>query len=160
MKIDFKEEQRFTQWWLWLILIGIAIVPIYGGYKEFLLGDGVDRESSQIIGLLMYTLIGFGMIVFFLLVRLRTEIDEKEIRMRFLPLVKKSVNWTEVKTAKVVNYGFVGGWGVRFWTKYGTVYNTKGKMGLALELTNGKRFVIGTQKPDELRKILENRPTV
>ena len=141
-------------------MFSIAIVPIYRSYKVFFLEDGFDREFSQNMGLLSYALIHFILIAFFLLVKLRTEIDEKEIRMRFLPLAKKNVNWSEVKAAKVVNYGFVGGWGIRFWTKYGTVYNTKGKMGLAIELTNGKRFVIGTQKPDELRRVLENRTSL
>jgi len=29
MKIEFKEEQKFTQWWLWLILIPIGILQIF-----------------------------------------------------------------------------------------------------------------------------------
>ena len=54
------------------------------------------------------------------------------------------------------DYGFVGGWGVRMWTKYGTVYNTKGSKGLLVELNNGKTFVIGTQKEDELKMFLKD----
>ena len=35
----------------------------------------------------------------------------------------------------------------------------KGNKGLAIELLNGKNFLIGTQKPEELTTILEkNRP--
>ena len=30
MNIVFKETQKFSQWWLWLILIGIGILPILG----------------------------------------------------------------------------------------------------------------------------------
>jgi hypothetical protein len=59
---------------------------------------------------------------------------------------------------KVLNYGFVGGWGVRLWTKYGTVYNVKGNIGLAIELKNGTKFLIGTQKEIELRSFLEKIP--
>ena len=75
--------------------------------------------------------------------------------MHFFPLVKKRVNWKEIKTAEIVNYGFVGGWGIRLWTKYGTVYNMKGNKGLAIALTDGNKFLIGTQKPEELTAILE-----
>ena len=44
----------------------------------------------------------------------------------------------------------MGGWGIRLWTKYGTVFNIKGKKGLAIELYSGKKFLIGTQKEIEL----------
>lgn len=53
---------------------------------------------------------------------------------------------------KVINYGFVGGWGIRLWTKYGTVYNVSGNKGLFIKLKNGKTMVIGTQKSQELEK--------
>lgn len=55
----------------------------------------------------------------------------------------------------LVNYGFVGGWGIRLGTKYGTVYNTKGNKGLFILLNNGKKYCIGTQKEDELREIIK-----
>ena len=35
-------------------------------------------------------------------------------------------------------------------------YNVQGRMGLALELKNGKKLLVGTQKPDELRSFLTN----
>jgi hypothetical protein len=85
--------------------------------------------------------------------RLKTEIDQNEIRMSFFPFVKKRVSWSEVESAEIVNYGFVGGWGIRLWTEFGTVYNTKGNKGLAIELFNGEKFLIGTQKENELDKI-------
>lgn len=70
--------------------------------------------------------------------------------------MRKSVEWEDVKQAKVVDYGFVGGWGIRFGTEYGTVYNIKGKKGLAIELNNGKKFLIGTQKEEELNEVLQS----
>lgn len=78
--------------------------------------------------------------------------------MSFFPFVRKKVNWNEIKNIEVINYGFVGGWGIRLWTKYGTVYNMKGNKGLAIELNNGKKFLIGTQKETELRKFMEKMP--
>ena len=93
----------------------------------------------------------------FWFMRLKTEIDQNEVRMSFLPFVKKRVNWKEIKNIEIVNYGFIGGWGIRLWTKYGTVYNTKGNKGLAIELLSGKKFLIGTQKETELNKIVENK---
>ncbi len=79
---------------------------------------------------------------------LKTEIDLNEIRFSFVPFVKKRIKWSEIKKAEVVNYGFVG-WGIRLSFKYGIVYNIKGNRGLAIELRDGKRFVICTQKEAE-----------
>ena len=85
-----------------------------------------------------------------LAMRLHTEIDADGIRIRFFPLTKRAVKWSEVKRAEVVNYGFVGGWGIRLWTSYGTVYNTSGNKGLAIELKDGKKFLIGTRREGEM----------
>ena len=155
MKIEFKEEQKFTQWWLWLVLLGIGILPFLGIYKRKILGDIFGDEPMSDFGFIIFCVIIFGVIAMFWFMRLETEIDQNEIRMNFFPFVKKQVSWKDIKNAEIVNYGFVGAWGIRLWTKYGTVYNTKGNKGLAIELLNGKKFLIGTQKEIELTKIVQ-----
>lgn len=155
MKIEFKETQKFNQWWLWVILIGIGIIPIYGIYKQLILGENFGNNPTSDLGLVFVSVIIFSIVGLFGFLRLKTEIDENEIRMNFFPFVKKRINWREIKSVNIVNYGFVGGWGIRLWTKYGTVYNTNGNKGLAIELTNGKKILIGTQKETELNKIVE-----
>ena len=47
MKV-FVEEQRFTQWWLYLILL----LPIFILLVEFKLNNGTDSVASLIVGLL------------------------------------------------------------------------------------------------------------
>ncbi|MEI6866527.1 hypothetical protein [Flavicella sp.] len=86
--------------------------------------------------------------------KLTTEINITEVKIKFVPFLKKNVKWSDIKKSEIVNYGFVGGWGIRLGTKYGTVYNTKGKTGLVIELNNGNKFLIGTQKEDELKRVL------
>lgn len=155
MEIAYKEEQRFTQWWLWLILIVIGFRAVSGIYKHFIPGEKLGDKSMSDFGLIVFCALIFGLIALFWLMRLKTEIDQNEIRMNFFPFVKKRINWKEIKNAEIVNYGFVGGWGIRFGTKYGTVYNTKGNKGLAIELLNEKKILIGTQKETELKKMVE-----
>ncbi|WP_235982495.1 hypothetical protein [Gelidibacter maritimus] len=159
MEMVFKEEQKFTQWWLWLILIGIGILPIIGIYNQLIVGDGFGNDPMSDFIFIVFCLLIFGLIAVFWFMRLKTEIDQNEIRMTFIPFLKKRVNWKDIKNAEIVNYGFVGGWGIRLGTKYGTVYNTKGNKGLAIELLNGKKFLIGTQKETELNKILDKKAT-
>jgi len=155
MNIVFKEEQKFTQWWLWLIFIGIGIIPLYGIYKQLILGEKFGNNPMSDLGLILFCLFIFGIILLFWLMRLSTEIDRYHIKMSFFPFLKKHIKWSEIKTANIINYGFVGGWGIRIFTKYGTVYNIKGNKGLAIELLNGKKMVIGTQNETELKLFLE-----
>lgn len=155
MKLAFKEEQKFTQWWLWILLSGIGLIPIYGIYKQLILGEKFGDNPMPDIGLIIFFLFVFGIIAFIGSMKLTTEIDQYDIKIHFYPMLKKQIKWSEVKHVEVVNYGFVGGWGVRFWPKYGTVYNVKGTKGLAIELLNGKKFVIGTQKENELNLFLD-----
>ena len=46
------------------------------------------------------------------------------------------------------------GWGIRFGPS-GRAYNTMGKIGLQLELKNGRKILIGTQKKEELKEIIQ-----
>jgi len=155
MKPVFKEEQNFTQLWLWILLTGIGLIPILGIYKQLILGEKFGEKPMPDIVLILFSLLVFGIIAFIKSIRLSTEIDKNEIRIHFYPLLKKQIKWNEVKHAEVENYGFVGGWGIRFWPKYGTIYNIKGNKGLVIELLNGKKLVIGTQKESELKLFLE-----
>jgi hypothetical protein len=154
MKIEFKEQQKFTQWWIWLLLIGLGAIAVYGIIQQFLFGIDFGDKPMSNIGLIIFTLFVFGFIYFNWYMTLITEITNEGIKVRFVPFVKKEIKWNELKSAKIVNYGFVG-YGIRLGSKYGTVYNMNGNKGLAVELNNGKKFVIGTQKELELKKVVE-----
>lgn len=134
-RIYFQEVQKFTRWWLWLLLFAIGALLFY-----------VQANLGPII------LIAISLL--FLSIRLITRIDETGIHYRFFPFVKKDYSWNEIASARVIDYGFVGGWGVRLFTPYGTVYNVRGSKGLAVELKEGGKFCLGTQKPVELKKVL------
>ena len=155
MKIIFKEVQKFNQWWIWTILISIGLLAIYGLYKQLIVGENFGNKPLSDQGLLLFVLIILIVIVLFKFIRLITEIDQTEIRMRFFPFVKKTIQLNDIKTMQVVNYGFVGGWGIRLWTKYGTVYNIRGNKGLSIELNDGSKFIIGTQKPTQVKDTIK-----
>ncbi|WP_394750554.1 hypothetical protein [Spongiimicrobium salis] len=152
----FKEIQYFRQWWLWLILLGIGIIPTLGIYKQFVLGETFGSHPMSNIGLLVFACIVYGFIGLFWCMRLRTEINSSGIHFEFLPFVRKSILWEHVEKAELIDYGFVGGWGIRWPTAYGTVYNVKGRKGLAIQLKTGKKMVIGTQKEKELLVFMEH----
>lgn len=136
----FIESQKFTQWWIWIFLLGIGMFLFY-----------VQSNLGPII-LITVSLL-------FLFMRLDTRVDARGISFKFFPFVKKEFVWSEISSARVVDYGFVGGWGIRLYTSYGTVYNVKGSKGLAIELKDGKKFCLGTQRPEELQNILSFKPS-
>jgi len=155
METEFKETQRFSQWWLWLLLLSILIYEYYGAYKQIYMGEAFGDNPMPDSSLMIPVAVVTAVVLLFLFVKLTTTIDASGIKMYFFPFKKKKISWDEVKNVTVLNYGFVGGWGVRLWTKYGTVYNIKGNKGLFVELKNGNKFLIGTQKEEELAKVIE-----
>ena len=153
MKINFKEKQKFSQWWLWSILFGIALIPLYGIYKQIIKDEIFGNNPMSNMGLIIFAIGVFGLINFFWYMTLSTEVDNIGIKIHFKPFVKRTIKWNEIESVEMVNYGFVG-YGIRFGSKYGTIYNTSGNRGLAIELINGKSFLIGTQRADELHRIV------
>lgn len=151
----FQEKQKFTQWWLWVILIGIGLLKIGLLYQQLILGETVGDNPMPNAVLVVFALITFAIIALFLLMKLKTSINKEYIEVSFYPFTTKKVYWHQIEKATVLKYGFIGGWGIRFWTKYGTVYNVKGNKGLAIQLKNGDKFLIGTQKATELKSFLE-----
>ena len=152
----FKEKQRFNQPWILILLALFGCIPIYGIYKQLYHGEYLGNNPMSDKGLIVFAFLCFSLIGLFLIMKLEIEIDDNEIKMRFFPFVRKTIKWKEVKSVEVIKYGFVGGWGIRTGTKYGTVYNTRGNIGLKLELLNGKKLLIGTQKQNELKEIIEH----
>ena len=146
----FKEEQKFRQVWLWGIILGLPIL-----LSIFLLSESFGDTPLPTNDLIIVLLLPWASVLLFWILNLRTEINREGITIQFFPFRKKRIGWDEVDSAEVLNYGFVGGYGIKMWTKYGTVYNVDGKMGLALQLKNGKRICIGTQRAEELRRFIK-----
>jgi hypothetical protein len=155
LKIEFKEKQRFIQWWLWVLLFGTGTVPVLGIYKQIIHGEKFGDNPMPDPALLIFAFCVFALIALFWLMQLKTEIDQDEIRINFFPFVKKRIPWREIKRAETLDYGFVGGWGIRLGTRYGTVYNISGRTGLAIELKNGRKLCIGTQKGAEIKTVVD-----
>ncbi|WP_194850817.1 hypothetical protein [Nonlabens antarcticus] len=145
-EIIFQESQKFKQWWLWLIIIFTSIIIIISAVAA-----AVEYPSTISTIVIVCSLFGvMGMIVLFYIMKLTTIITREKISVQFYPILKREWNWSDLKMAKVIDYGFVGGWGIRLWTGMGTVYNIKGSKGLHIK-TDSKEYVIGSQKEEELR---------
>lgn len=159
MKV-FKEEQCFTQTWLIILLLISVLVPIGIIINEY------QKEKSNMSTSEMILIISLMIICILpvFLFKLKTKIDEIGIHYQFFPFhfSLKTINWKQIKTAKVRTYdpiGEYGGWGLKggfFWSKKrGKAINISGDIGIQLELTNGKKLLIGTQKKKDASSVLE-----
>jgi hypothetical protein len=153
--IIFEEEQRFTQWWLWLLLGGILLIPIYGIVQQLVLKEPFGDQPMSDLGLIIFFIGMLAFCCFFWWMRLQTTITKYQVTINFPPLAKKRILWSDVEQAQIVKYSPLIGYGLRIWTPHGTVYNVKGNRGLFLILKNGKKYMIGTQRPKEVEDIIK-----
>jgi len=142
---SFRESQNMFA--LWLLLI---ILPIFGYqvYQDINNPIGILKNPGIIITGIV--LIGL------MLLRLKTNYTSEGIYIVFIPFVwKKFIPWDTVSYAYVRTYGIsdFGGWGYRF-GKDGRAMTAKGNQGLQLVLKDSSKILIGTQKPEEVQKII------
>lgn len=157
MKV-FIEEQRFTQTWLLVVMGFSLLVPIYVIINEYL-NENSEMTTNEFIGTIGGIILVTAIIFIF---KLTTRIDEKGIHYKFFPFhwSFKIITWSEISMAFVRNYdpiGEYGGWGFKGgWSKSkGKALNVSGDIGIQLELKNGKKLLIGTQKENEAKSVLE-----
>lgn len=159
MKI-FKEEQHFRQTWLIVLLFISAILPLAMMLKKYLKEDSTlsTQEFVITIGII---LVSISLIFFF---KLTTRIDEIGIHYRFYPFYfkVKTIPWNAISKVYVRTYYPIseyGGWGIRggfFFNKgKGKAVNVSGDIGIQLLLKNGDKLLIGTQKKEEAKRVLE-----
>ena len=156
----FKEEQRFTQTWLIVIIVISLIVPLAIILKE------IDKLSTSEIIISIGTIILASGLIF--LFKLTTRIDEKGIHYKFFPfhLKFKTVFWNDIENAYIRTYDAIseyGGWGIRggtLWYKAkGKAINISGNIGIQLELKDGKKLLIGTNKKEQAQDVLSTYKT-
>ncbi len=161
MKV-FVEEQRFKRW----ILISVMVIPIVAGIIPLAIDTKEIPElySDGFWGLTITFVTVILVFIFILSIRLRTKINEQGVYYQYFPnhFSEKFISWYDInkcstRKSKLRSFGS-GGYGYRrcfFGKNKGLVMNLGGKYGIQLEMKNGKRLLIGTQKISEVKKVLE-----
>lgn len=159
-ELVFEEKQRFTQWWLWLVILGLNGLMIYGVVTQMFFGIPFGDHPMPSGGLLFTTMVMFAVTGFMFMIHLKTEITTDVIQARLFPfhIWKQVYKWEDIEKAYVRKYNALtefGGWGLRFgWPGKGRAYNIKGNMGLQLQFKDGSRLLIGTSRPDVLAEAI------
>jgi len=151
----FHEKQQFRQWWLIALLsftIGGIILNIYNKTEGF---RDLESYNLQVITLLITVII----IASIFILELRTKIDSKGITAKFapFPFFKRHYDWSEIDKIYVRKYSALreyGGWGIRGFGK-AKAYNVSGNYGIQIVTKENKQFLIGTQKPKDVERVLK-----
>jgi hypothetical protein len=160
-KVYYKEEQKFNQFWIWLILFFVAGLWIWQLVQQVFMGIpfGNNPAPDVVVYLIgLFPIAGFWL---FMTMTLVTIVDEEGVHYRFRPFQKK---FKVIKPADIIRYEVkkyspikdYGGWGIRFGiSSKGDAYNVRGNDGVWFELKNKKKFLIGTQNPVSLKSAME-----
>ncbi|MDL2290366.1 DUF6141 family protein [Paludibacteraceae bacterium OttesenSCG-928-F17] len=158
--IEFREKQRMTQWWLWLLMIGINIPFIYGIYHQIFMGEPWGNNPMSDTGLIIAAAFIFLFTLVLLFSFLETVITKHGIYVRYFPFhIKfKYYDWNEISKVEIKNFNAIrnfGGYGVRYKKGMKASYILGGNKAILIELKSGKEFMIGTQKPEETEQVLK-----
>jgi hypothetical protein len=150
--VAFEEVQPFDQLWIWVMLgIELAILVIA------LLMTGQPLWTIAMgLGVMTLTMAMMSSL------KLYTRIDSFGVHFRMTPFHfrEQTISWEEIDQIHVRKYSPIleyGGWGIRF-GKSGKAFNVRGTYGIQVVKKNGKRILIGTQRPDEAARHLGTHP--
>jgi len=155
----FHEEQRFTQWWVWLIIL-VGIAPAwYIWWKQVVLREASGSDpTSEWTACIVWLGAGVLLPVFLASMRLVTQVRHDGIYLRFIPFHWRWVRIEpeRIKGVQARTYNPLleyGGWGIRYGAR-GKAYTISGNRGVELEFANGRTLLIGSQRAEELASVI------
>ncbi len=156
--VVFREEQYFD----WRVYAVIALLGV-------LTGLGLLRGRAWSLEFALGLVIGLAllMIVIVFLLHMTTEVTPAGVHVWFgwAPTYRRIVSIGTVRSIEVVTYRPIadyGFWGIRARRDGDRALIARGNRGVRLELTDGTRLLIGSQRSEALAMALEHtlRPGV
>jgi len=149
--VIYREEQYFD----WRIYAFIALAEMLTGLS-LLRG----RAWSLDFGLGLAIGMGLVLVVIILLLHMTTEVTPSDLRVWFgwLPTYRRSVPIESIRSVEVVTYRPIaeyGFWGIRSGRDGERALIARGNRGVRLELTDGSKLLIGSQRPELLAATID-----
>ncbi len=131
----------------------------YGFIQQVFFGIPFGEPAASDMVLLFSVLLSlfFAIVLMglFFFSNLKTIVKKDGIYVKYFPfhLKFRKFEFSEIKEYYIRKYSPIleyGGWGIRFgFSPRGMAYNVYGNMGMQLILEDGRKVLIGTQKPNE-----------
>ncbi|RIW13928.1 hypothetical protein D0X99_13975 [Algoriphagus lacus] len=147
----FKETQRFKQIWIWAVLVGVTAISLW---ELFFIESSKPTESW---GKALPLVILFLVFALLLNLKLKIRIDSESLKFSFYPIIReRKYQFEDIDSMELIEYNGLleyGGWGIK-WNLNSWSYTTGGRHGILVK-TGNKKFLLGTHKPEEAKKALE-----
>jgi hypothetical protein len=154
MNALYTEEQAFRQKWLWALLLGMAVLGVVAVSMAPPPGRPVPTWAKPVIVVAMLALMAL-----FAWIKLVVTVEPGLLRVHFFPFRRREVRLAEVRSWQVVTYQPIrdyGGWGIRYGgAERGWAYNVSGDRGVLVEYLDGRRLLVGSQRPEALAAALD-----
>lgn len=130
---------------------GVLMAWIFGAFLVLETGIAIATRGHPIV----VATVVLSLVTWFLFHALTVEIDREHLHARFGPgLIRRRVPLREIRSASVVRNRWYYGWGIRL-TPHGWLWNVSGFDAVEVAFADGRRFRIGTDRPDELCAAIE-----
>jgi hypothetical protein len=155
----YHEEQRFGQWWIWILVVVPAGLAWWPFIAQIIGGEPVGQNPApDWLVLVIWLFIGIGLPVLFGLAALVIEVRPGLVLVRFRPFSRRSIAIGDVERVEARTYSAMkeyGGWGIKGWSKQNVAYNVSGNRGAELTLRDGRRIMLGSRRAEELAEVIE-----
>lgn len=145
----FQEAQRIGRIWIWgitIMVIGIVLSSIF-------LSSGTSLDWGIVFPIGILALVN----ILLFKMELKTRIDQDSLSFSYFPFIKeRKYHFEEIDSMELIEYNGLleyGGWGIK-WNFDSWSYTTGGKHGILVK-TKKKKFLLGTQKPAEAQKAID-----
>ncbi len=164
-EVIFRESQKFGRFSLWMTagitIIGLAIVAIYLGIRQFGLIDATSGQVQHTIpawAVVLLVAIFVGVAWLMHASRLVTEVRSSGLYIQFFPfhfsfrrIDLHDLTGVEAKEYRpLMDYG---GWGIRSGSA-GKAYNVSGNRGVKLNFRSSTSLLIGSQRAEDLAQAI------
>jgi len=152
----YRESQKISLSWKWIFFIALYVLMFWALIQQF----GQEIDVSAIASIIFSLCLIFLFNIIIIIMKLETEIDDSKVSIRYKPFhIKPRIfYWEDISKFYIRSFRPVreyGGHGIHKKIRYGRSFTVSGTKGLQLILKDGKKILIGTQKPKALERIIE-----
>ena len=141
----FEENQSLRQPRLWTMIFAILAGMLVTSLRVKDSTSWIVLAIALTVSLLLYS------------IKLTVQVDADAVRICFFPIWKKSILLTEIVRSEARTYPPFKcvGCGFPYVFGEGWTYNVSGNQSVQLELASGERILIGSEKAEELARVIE-----